>query len=52
VIASIRRGQHVIIPHGSTVLRAGDVLVVVNNGPITSEFAVLCEQQRETSNKP
>jgi chloride channel protein, CIC family len=29
VIASLRRGRSVLIPHGDTVLRAGDVLVVV-----------------------
>jgi chloride channel protein, CIC family len=29
VIASLRRGHAVLIPHGDTVLRAGDVLVVV-----------------------
>lgn len=45
VIASIRRGQQVIIPHGSTVLHSGDVLVIVNSGAIASEFEALCERQ-------
>lgn len=34
-----------IIPHGSTILRAGDVLVVVNHGQITAEFDALCNRQ-------
>ncbi len=29
VIASLRRGRQVIIPHGDTLLKAGDVLVAV-----------------------
>lgn len=49
VIASIRRGQQVIIPHGSTILRAGDVLVVVNHGPVTAEFDTLCERQPDAT---
>lgn len=49
VIASIRRGQQVIIPHGSTVLCPGDVLVVVNHGPITAEFGSLCERQPDAT---
>jgi CIC family chloride channel protein len=29
LVASIRRGNRLIIPHGETILRAGDVLMVV-----------------------
>ena len=32
VIASLRRGRRMLIPHGDTVLQAGDVLVVVAEG--------------------
>jgi CIC family chloride channel protein len=32
VLASVRRGRQMIIPHGETVLRAGDVLVAVVEG--------------------
>ncbi|MCA9995491.1 MAG: CBS domain-containing protein, partial [Anaerolineales bacterium] len=32
VIASVRRGSQVIIPHGNTVLQTGDILVVVADG--------------------
>jgi CIC family chloride channel protein len=49
VIASIRRGRQMIIPHGSTVLRAGDVLVVVNHGPIAAEFDKLCDKQPDAT---
>ncbi len=52
VIASIRRGQQVIIPHGGTVLHAGDVLVVVTTDPITSELGALCDQHPEATFKP
>lgn len=33
LVASLRRGQRVIIPHGDTLLKSGDVLVVVAEGP-------------------
>lgn len=52
VIASIRRGRQVLIPHGDTVLRAGDVLVVVNNGPIAAEFDALCDRLPERPASP
>lgn len=42
VIASIRRGPHVLVPHGDTVLRAGDRLVVVVEGPARDEVRRLC----------
>jgi len=32
VIATLRRGQRVIIPHGDTVLKPGDVLVIAAEG--------------------
>lgn len=33
LVASLQRGRRVLIPHGDTVLKAGDVLVVVAEGP-------------------
>jgi CIC family chloride channel protein len=33
LVASLRRGRQVSIPHGDTTIKAGDVLVVVAEGP-------------------
>lgn len=33
LVASLRRGRRVMIPHGDTTLEAGDVLVVIAEGP-------------------
>ncbi|MGC1377914.1 MAG: chloride channel protein [Anaerolineales bacterium] len=44
VIASVRRGGQVFIPRGETVLRAGDVLVVVAEGAASDDVARLCHQ--------
>ncbi len=38
VLASVQRGQHTLIPHGDTVLRAGDVLVAVFEGTADGEL--------------
>ncbi len=45
MIASLRRGRKVIIPRGDTLLRAGDVLVVVAEGDIQQEIKQLCAPQ-------
>ena len=42
VIASIRRGSRVMIPHGDTVIRAGDILVIVAQGKAREEAIRLC----------
>ena len=42
VIASLRRGRRVLIPHGDTVLQAGDVLVVVAEGQSIEDARRLC----------
>ncbi len=42
VIASVRRGGQMLIPHGSTLLEAGDVLVVVAEGKAAAEIRRLC----------
>ncbi len=44
VIASVRRGGQVFIPRGETVLRAGDILVVVAEGEAYQAVARLCRQ--------
>lgn len=43
VIASVRRGAQVIIPHGNTVLQTGDVLVVVADGESREVIQALCQ---------
>jgi chloride channel protein, CIC family len=42
VLASVRRGSQTLIPHGDTVLRAGDVLVAVVEGEARAEAERLC----------
>ncbi len=44
VIASVRRGGQVFIPHGDTMLRAGDILVVVAEGAARETVWSLCRQ--------
>jgi CIC family chloride channel protein len=45
VLASVRRGAEVFIPRGETILRAGDVLVVVAKGAARDEVFRLCRQE-------
>ncbi|MBK8049153.1 MAG: CBS domain-containing protein [Anaerolineales bacterium] len=45
VIASVRRGHEVIVPRGETLLQAGDVLVVVTDGPIAATLEPFCKRQ-------
>jgi CIC family chloride channel protein len=47
VLASVRRGRQVILPHGDTVLYTGDVLVAVVEGTARKELTRLC-----TSSQP
>ena len=42
VIASLRRGRRMLVPHGDTILQAGDVLVVVAEGEAAEEARRLC----------
>jgi CIC family chloride channel protein len=42
VIATVRRGRRVIIPHGDTVLRVGDVMVIAIEGDAKAEVLKLC----------
>ncbi len=43
VVASVRRGRRVLVPHGDTVLQAGDVLVVVADEQASDEVRRLCQ---------
>ncbi len=45
LVASLRRGARVIIPRGETVLRSGDVLVVVAEGRTSAEVLQLCQSK-------
>ncbi len=44
LIATVRRGNQVFIPHGDTVIRTGDVLVVVAEGRAREEILHLCQR--------
>jgi chloride channel protein, CIC family len=44
VVASVRRGGQVFIPHGDTILRTGDLLVVVAEGSAREEVIRLCQR--------
>jgi CIC family chloride channel protein len=43
VLASVRRGRQVLIPHGDTLLRAGDVLAIVTDDSAREELQRICE---------
>jgi Trk K+ transport system NAD-binding subunit len=43
VIASVHRGRQVIVPHGSTSLHAGDVLVIVLHGDTDKQVKKICQ---------
>jgi CIC family chloride channel protein len=42
VLASVRRGRQVLIPHGDTVLRPGDVLAIVAEDSAREELQRIC----------
>ncbi len=42
VLASLRRGRRVLVPHGDTVVKAGDVLVIVAEGHDHAAINRLC----------
>jgi CIC family chloride channel protein len=44
VLASVRRGRQVLIPHGDTLLRPGDVLVVLAEDAARAEVQRLCSE--------
>ncbi len=45
LVSSIRRNRHTLIPHGDTILRAGDVLVIVLDDKAQQTIRQLCETQ-------
>ncbi len=45
IIATLRRGRLVLIPHGDTILKAGDVLAVVAEGAARQEVFQLCARK-------
>jgi CIC family chloride channel protein len=49
VIASLRRGRRLLIPHGDTRLQDGDVLMIVAEGTARQEVLRLVKDSRETS---
>lgn len=48
ILSTLRRGRRVFIPHGDTVLRAGDVLVAVVEGDAGSQLEQICSPQADT----
>lgn len=48
VIASVRRGRQVLVPHGDTLLLTGDVLVVVAGELASREVSRLCQAEALT----
>lgn len=42
LVASLRQGRNVVIPHGETILTAGNILVVVTEGDPEELIAPLC----------
>lgn len=46
VIASIRRGSKVIIPHGETTIQPRDILVIVAQGKARGEAVKLCRSEK------
>jgi CIC family chloride channel protein len=47
LIASVRRANKVFIPHGGTVIQAGDTLVVVAEGKARQQVAEMCREPRD-----
>jgi CIC family chloride channel protein len=47
MIATLRRGRRTIIPRGDTLLRAGDVLIVVAEGEAKQVIQGLCNPQAD-----
>lgn len=41
IVASLRRGRQVMIPHGDTVLKTGDVLAIVAENPALEDIQAL-----------
>lgn len=50
VIATLRRGRQVLIPHGDTVLKAGDVLVATIEGEADKDLRRICAAPGKSQN--
>lgn len=48
ILVTLRRGRQVFIPHGDTVLLAGDVLVVITENGAQETIYQLCQTPMET----
>jgi CIC family chloride channel protein len=44
ILASLRRGSQVILPHGDTILLSGDVLVAVVKGDAREQIYTICQK--------
>ena len=47
VIVTVRRGSHVIVPHGQTILEAGDILAVLGDDQALAEIRLHCKTQKD-----
>jgi CIC family chloride channel protein len=52
ILVTLRRGRQVIIPHGDTVLQAGDVLVVAAEGDARDEVKRICWAPKKNAAEP
>jgi CIC family chloride channel protein len=52
ILVTLRRGRQVIIPHGDTVLQAGDVLVVAAEGDARDEVRRICWAPKKNAAEP
>jgi chloride channel protein, CIC family len=53
MIATLRRGRRIFIPHGDTLLEAGDVLAVVAEGKAREEVRLICmEKNKDAGSSP
>jgi chloride channel protein, CIC family len=50
IITSLRRGREVLIPHGDTLLQAGDLLVAVAERPAKERLHELCYELKKDEN--
>ena len=48
VIATLRRGRQFLIPHGDTVLKPGDTLVVIAEGEVRETVINICQAGRQS----
>jgi CIC family chloride channel protein len=48
VLASLRRGRQMVIPHGDTLLHGGDVLVAVTEASAANDLLKLCQSPERT----